>query len=138
MDLCEKFLALSLTIQVCLVIDKLYDVPCKILHCPSGGMTSIFPKLEEHFAKSSSAPPIMMGGDRDASSKGVLGTCSVDDDRWLLVLVRKRCRDIYACSAMFVLYSIFFLAGVGSSLPRRPNICCQTSERRIHQMDTLE
>ncbi|KZS06705.1 putative Ufm1-specific protease 1 [Daphnia magna] len=72
--------------EVCLVIDKLYDVPCKILHCPSGGMTSIFPKLEEHFAKSSSAPPIMMGGDRDASSKGVLGTCSVDDDRWLLVL----------------------------------------------------
>lgn len=48
-------------------------------------MRNIFPKLEEHFAKSS-APPIMMGGDRDASSKGVLGTCSADDDHWLLVL----------------------------------------------------
>jgi hypothetical protein len=76
---------------VCLVIDKLFNVPCKIVHCPSGenGMTDIFPKLEEHFAKSS-APPIMMGGDHDASSKGVLGTCTVDDDdHWLLVLVRK-------------------------------------------------
>lgn len=82
--------------QVCLVIEKLYDVPSKILHCPSGenGMTNIFPKLEEHFANSLSAPPIMMGGDRDASSKGILGTCAADDDRWLLVLVRK---DVYIC-----------------------------------------
>jgi hypothetical protein len=85
----------SLTIfsisQVCLVIDKLFDVPCKILHCPSGenAMTDIFPKLEEHFAKSS-ARPIMMGGDHDASSKGVLGTCCVDNDHWLLVLVREK------------------------------------------------
>ncbi|XP_046455605.1 ufm1-specific protease 1-like [Daphnia pulex] len=73
--------------EVCLVIDKLFDVPCKILHCPSGenAMTDIFPKLEEHFAKSS-ARPIMMGGDHDASSKGVLGTCCVDNDHWLLVL----------------------------------------------------
>ena len=78
---------LRLPYKVCLVIDKLYDVPCKILHCPSGdGLKNVFPKLEEHFAKSS-ATPMMMGGDRDASSKGVLGTCSVDDDQWLLVLV---------------------------------------------------
>lgn len=77
--------------QVCLVLDKLFDVPCRILHCPAGlnGLPTIFPKLEEHFAKSLDAPPIMMGGDRDASSKGVLGTCSADGDNWLLILVRE-------------------------------------------------
>lgn len=76
-------------LQVCLVIDKLFDIPCKILHCPSGenAILNIFPKLEEHFANSLSAPPIMIGGDRDASSKGVLGTCSSNDNYWLLVLV---------------------------------------------------
>lgn len=90
-----------------MVIDKLFNVPCKIVHCPSGenGMTDIFPKLEEHFAKSS-APPIMMGGDHDASSKGVLGTCTVDDDdHWLLVLVRKISKKVCIHSyEMFVLY----------------------------------
>lgn len=52
-------------------------------------MSSIFSQLEEHFAKSPLAPPVMMGGDRDASSKGVIGTCRFDDNQWLLLLVKK-------------------------------------------------
>jgi len=42
--------------------------------------------MEQHFKEMSS--PLMMGGDEDAASKGILGTCSTDDNQFfLLVLV---------------------------------------------------
>ncbi len=50
-------------------------------------VTGVFSQLEEHFEKFGS--PVMMGGDHDASSKGILGTCASTDkkDCFLLVLV---------------------------------------------------
>ncbi|XP_068620607.1 probable Ufm1-specific protease 1 [Battus philenor] len=58
--------------EVCLVIDKLYDVPCKILHVNKGDkLETIRETLKHHFEDFGS--PIMMGGDIDCSSKGVMG-----------------------------------------------------------------
>ena len=74
-------------LKICLVMDQLFEIPCKILHCPSGKdlITSVFPKLEQHFQNF--ACPVMMGGDRDASSKGILGTCISENEPHLLILV---------------------------------------------------
>ncbi|XP_026490726.1 uncharacterized protein LOC113396871 [Vanessa tameamea] len=58
--------------EVCLVIDKVYDVPCKILHVNKGdNLENIVDNLKNHFEKFGS--PIMMGGDVDCSSKGIMG-----------------------------------------------------------------
>ncbi|XP_045777335.1 ufm1-specific protease 2 [Maniola jurtina] len=58
--------------EVCLVIDKLYDVPSKIIHVNKGdALETILESLCNHFEKFGS--PIMMGGDVDCSSKGVMG-----------------------------------------------------------------
>ncbi|XP_041984844.1 probable Ufm1-specific protease 1 [Aricia agestis] len=58
--------------EVCLVIDKLYDVPCKIVHVNKGdNLQNILDTLRGHFEKFGS--PIMMGGDVDCSSKGIMG-----------------------------------------------------------------
>ena len=44
-----------------------------------------FQTLEDHFSKFGS--PVMMGGDRDASSKGIFGTMtSTGGDKFLLVV----------------------------------------------------
>lgn len=74
------------------MIDKLYDVACKIVHCAAEKDLAMvaFPKLEEHFSKSGCAP-VMMGGDRDAASKGIFGTCRDSKNRWLLVVVGLDC-----------------------------------------------
>ncbi|KAJ8717770.1 hypothetical protein PYW07_005700 [Mythimna separata] len=58
--------------EVCLVIDKLYDIPCKILHVNQGDeLQTLVDTLVLHFQKFGS--PVMMGGDVDASSKGIVG-----------------------------------------------------------------
>ncbi|XP_045452500.1 ufm1-specific protease 1 [Melitaea cinxia] len=58
--------------EVCLVIDKLFDVPSKILHVNKGdSLESIVETLSTHFEKFGS--PVMMGGDVDCSSKGIMG-----------------------------------------------------------------
>lgn len=84
--------------QVGLVIDKLFDVPCKILHIPSGrALTDHFPLIQEHFKEKAS--PVMMGGNQDAASKGILGTCTTNDnENYLLVLV---CKIISACEMCY-------------------------------------
>lgn len=68
------------------MIDKLFDVPCKIMHIPSGkDLITHFHGIEQHFKTYSS--PVMMGGNTDAASKGILGTCSNNNEHFLLVLV---------------------------------------------------
>ncbi|XP_063366745.1 ufm1-specific protease 1 [Cydia amplana] len=58
--------------EVCLVIDKLYDIPSKIVHVNKGdNLGTIVDTLKTHFEKFGS--PIMMGGDVDCSSKGIMG-----------------------------------------------------------------
>ena len=61
---------------MCLILDYLYDVPCKIVHAPAvetnGKLQHTLSKhvddVKNHFKKFGS--PVMMGGDVDASSKG--------------------------------------------------------------------
>ena len=57
--------------EACLVIDCLYDVPCKIVHCDPGSVLNRQNELISHFQKFGS--PGMMGGDLDNASKCVLG-----------------------------------------------------------------
>ncbi|XP_006824564.1 ufm1-specific protease 1-like [Saccoglossus kowalevskii] len=71
--------------EVCLCLDYFYDVSSKIIHVTSGDdIESKIPELFNHFKNIGS--PIMMGGDTDTSSKGVLGICQSLDKTYLLTL----------------------------------------------------
>ncbi|XP_035435310.2 ufm1-specific protease 1 [Spodoptera frugiperda] len=71
--------------EVCLVIDKLYDIPSKIVHVNHGDeLKTIVDTLVSHFDKFGS--PVMMGGDVDASSKGILGIHVGQQNTSLLVV----------------------------------------------------
>ncbi|KAL8569348.1 hypothetical protein ACOMHN_014032 [Nucella lapillus] len=60
--------------EVCLCLDFFYDVPCKILHVSRGAdLRHHLATLYTHF--STLGGPVMMGGDSDASSKGIMGVC---------------------------------------------------------------
>ncbi|XP_037540154.1 inactive Ufm1-specific protease 1 [Nematolebias whitei] len=75
------------TFEASLVLDWFHDVPCKVVHVRGGGAELeqvAVEELHQHFAKHGS--PVMMGGDRDNSSKGVLGVCTGDKGSYLLVL----------------------------------------------------
>ncbi|ELT96809.1 hypothetical protein CAPTEDRAFT_205141 [Capitella teleta] len=74
------------SIEVAMVIDTLYDVPCKILHIDKGSnIHEHKEELKRHFAEKGS--PIMMGGSTDSASKGILGVCYDANNRhYLLVL----------------------------------------------------
>lgn len=72
-------------IETGLVLDELYGVPCRILHSPSGS------KLQEHVSAllqhfTSFGSPVMMGGDQDNLSKGIMGVCHGDGGTYLLVV----------------------------------------------------
>ncbi|KAI5636088.1 peptidase family c78 domain-containing protein [Phthorimaea operculella] len=71
--------------EVCLVIDKLYDIPCKILHVNKGDeLKNIVETLKTHFERFGS--PVMMGGDIDCSSKGVMGIRTDGNNASLLIV----------------------------------------------------
>jgi len=76
------------TFEAFLVIDHLFDVPCKILHANSApcgeNLKSVFPQIVDHF-RNGPACPAMMGGDADASSKCVLGVSQSSDSAKLLI-----------------------------------------------------
>ncbi|XP_045196656.2 ufm1-specific protease 1-like [Mercenaria mercenaria] len=60
--------------EVCLCIDHFYNVPCKIIHVNSGAdLPDHVEELVKHFQEYGA--PVMMGGDSDSSSKGVVGVC---------------------------------------------------------------
>ena len=75
------------TFEACLVLDYFYDVPCKMVHI-RGGEAELehvaVEELHQHFEKHRS--PVMMGGERDNSSKGILGVCTGDKGSYLLVV----------------------------------------------------
>lgn len=74
------------TVEASLVLDDVFDVPCKLVHVRGGGADLervAVEDLYQHFEKHGS--PVMMGGDRDNSSKGILGVCSGDTGSYLLV-----------------------------------------------------
>ncbi|XP_063225005.1 ufm1-specific protease 1 [Bacillus rossius redtenbacheri] len=72
------------SVEVCLVLDQLYAVPCRILHSPHGTLGQQAGALAAHFRDRGS--PVMMGGDLDCSSKGVLGAHVSGDHTYLLVV----------------------------------------------------
>ena len=75
------------TFEASLVLDYFFDVPCKLVHVRGGGadLEQVAVKeLHLHFEKHGS--PVMMGGDRDNSSKGILGVCSADTGSYVLVV----------------------------------------------------
>lgn len=68
------------------MLDHLYDVPSKIIHVISGAeLRDKIKDIVNHFNKFGS--PVMMGGDQDCSSKGVLGVHINGEDVYLLILV---------------------------------------------------
>ncbi|KAL6118777.1 ufsp1 [Pungitius sinensis] len=74
------------TVEASLILDYYYDVPCKVVHVRGGGAELEQVAVEElhrHFSKHGC--PVMMGGDRDNSSKGILGVCTGDNGSCLLV-----------------------------------------------------
>ncbi|XP_041842669.1 inactive Ufm1-specific protease 1 [Melanotaenia boesemani] len=74
------------TFEASLVLDYFYDVPCKLVHVRGGGTeleNVAVEELHQHFEKHGS--PVMMGGDRDNSSKGVLGVYTGNKGSYLLV-----------------------------------------------------
>ncbi|XP_043285214.1 ufm1-specific protease 1 [Venturia canescens] len=71
--------------EVCLVLDERYEVQSKIIHVSSGkDLSSHVPSLKLHFEKFGS--PVMMGGDKDCSSKGLVGIHVGDENTYLLVV----------------------------------------------------
>lgn len=75
------------TFEAALVLDFFYDVACKVVHVRGGGAELEQVAVEElhrHFEEQGS--PVMMGGDRDNSSKGILGVCTGEQGSYLLVL----------------------------------------------------
>ena len=73
-------------VQVCLVIDKIFDVSSKIIHIPKGkDIAKHLSVIRNHFEDLGS--PVMMGGDQDASSKGVFGVATTRDGRGYLLII---------------------------------------------------
>ena len=73
------------SVEVALVLDFYCDIPGKIVHAkPGEGLDNVYEKVREHLEKTGC--PAMMGGDLDASSKGIFGTCSTATGRYFLIL----------------------------------------------------
>ncbi|XP_076682867.1 UFM1 specific peptidase 1 isoform X2 [Andrena cerasifolii] len=71
--------------EVCLVLNHLYKVLSKIVHIPSGNsLLGQIPTIKRHFEEFSS--PIMMGGDRDCSSKCITGVHEGLNNTYLLIV----------------------------------------------------
>ncbi|XP_069688479.1 ufm1-specific protease 1 [Periplaneta americana] len=82
--------------EVCLVVDHLYNVPSKIIHVMKGSELHLHvSSLVEHFNKFGS--PLMMGGDQDCSSKGVVGVHSNDNNTYLLIVDPHYCGRARTC-----------------------------------------
>ncbi|CAN9509465.1 unnamed protein product [Ophioblennius macclurei] len=77
------------TVEASLVLDVIHDVPCKLVHARGGAKQRELERvaaeeLHRHFHVHGS--PVMMGGDRDNSSKGVVGACTGQEGSYLLVV----------------------------------------------------
>ncbi|KAJ3585044.1 hypothetical protein NHX12_013767 [Muraenolepis orangiensis] len=82
------------TFEASLVLDYFCETPCRVVHVRGGELEEVaVPELHRHFSSSSgssfsgSSSPVMMGGDRDNSSKGILGVCTGDQGSSMLLVV---------------------------------------------------
>ncbi|XP_048770649.1 ufm1-specific protease 1-like [Ostrea edulis] len=58
--------------EICICIDYFYEVPCRLIHVTSGDkLIEYLPDFQKHFREIGSV--IMMGGDTDNASKGIVG-----------------------------------------------------------------
>lgn len=89
---------LALNSQVFYIIDTLFDVSCRIQHIPKGEMKRYIGILRLYFEKFGGL--VMMGGDIDASAKGLAGIHIVDNEAYLLVIVR-RCGIVDKTKSIF-------------------------------------
>ena len=73
------------SVEVAMVVDYFFDEPCKIVHVTSGKeLKNHTEELKQHFL--TKGAPVMMGGDSDASSKGIIGLCQNESETYLLIL----------------------------------------------------
>ncbi|XP_011874219.1 PREDICTED: ufm1-specific protease 1 [Vollenhovia emeryi] len=71
--------------EVSIVVNQLYDVLSKIIHVPSGkGLVDQVDNIKRHLLYCGS--PIMMGGDRDCSSKCIVGLHVGNENVYLLIV----------------------------------------------------
>ena len=69
-----------------MVIDQEYNITSKIIHVQKGeSLRNLFEKLQNHFEDFGC--PVMMGGDMDASSKGVFGVAETEDGQKYFLIV---------------------------------------------------
>lgn len=82
------------TVECSMCVDYFYDVPCKIVHVRAGDLFSHISLLCNHFDTIKS--PVMMGGDNDASSKGIFGVVKGDtpSSTHLLIVDPHCCLDL--------------------------------------------
>lgn len=73
-------------LQIFYVIDTLYDVPCRIQHIPCSQDIRKYSNIMKFYFENFGGL-IMMGGDMDASSKGIAGIHIADNDAYLLIVV---------------------------------------------------
>ena len=84
------------------MIDKLYDIPSKIVHVNSGNkLVDHVDSISNHFETFGS--PIMMGGDQDASSKGIFGVAQERNGRSYFLIIDPHYygSDLRSCDKLY-------------------------------------
>ncbi|XP_029436199.1 inactive Ufm1-specific protease 1 [Rhinatrema bivittatum] len=72
-------------VEAALCVERYCGTPCRIMHArPGEGLEVVLKALERHFQ--GGGGPVMMGGDTDNVSKGILGLCVGPLGQYLLVL----------------------------------------------------
>ncbi|XP_030043870.1 ufm1-specific protease 1 [Microcaecilia unicolor] len=72
-------------VEAALCVERYCGAPCRILHIrPGERLEGVLETLKGHFQQGGG--PVMMGGDTDNASKGILGMCAGTSGQYLLVL----------------------------------------------------
>jgi len=80
--------------EVCICLDFFYDVTCRIVHVKAG-KDNFFDGLQvlwSHFQHYGA--PVMMGGDKDAASKCILGIRGTTEKDTALLILDPHCVDV--------------------------------------------
>lgn len=78
--------------EASIIIDHLYNEPCKIVHCNAGNLEKQFPEIESHFKNFSS--PVMMGGNLDNASKAIIGvSCDYNNSKYNFLIADPHCTN---------------------------------------------
>ena len=82
------------SVEIGMVIDHLFDVPCRIIHIPAGkeSFAKGVKNLWLHFETYGS--PVMMGGDQDAASKCLLGIRQDELNSFSLLVLDPHCSKV--------------------------------------------